>query len=234
MNSTVKSYANMRGRAAFNAVAAAVALFACGAASAQTAGTWMVKVGYNKITPKVSSGDLSSPSLPGTKVDVESGDSLIVTGGYMITDNISTELFLGLPYKHDIVGRGAINGAGKIGSVEQLPPTLMLQYRFLAPTAAFRPYVGAGITYARFQKETGTATLTALTNAGGPGTTLRVDSAWGFTTQLGGTYSFNAKWFADASIKKTFIKTTTHLSTGQSIDTKLDPVSMNIAIGYRF
>jgi outer membrane protein len=215
------------------AMAIAAALVASGAASAQTAGTWMVKAGVNRITPKVSSGDLSAPSLPGTKIDVESANSVIATVAYMVTDNVSAELFLGLPYEHDIVGRGAIDGAGKIGSLKQLPPTLMAQYRFLDPKAAFRPYAGVGVTYAYFTKETGTGTLTALTNPGGA-TTLRADNAWGATLQLGATYAFNEKWFADTSVKKTYIKTTAHLSTGQHIDTKLDPVSLNLAIGYRF
>lgn len=224
----------MGGFAAVKGIALVAALLAGGAASAQTAGTWMVKAGYNRITPKVSSSDLSSPSRPGTKVDVEAANSVIFTIDYMFTDHISTELFLGLPYKHNVVGRGTIDGVGKIATIEQLPPTLMFQYRFLEPTATFRPYAGVGLTYARFQKETGTSTLTALTNPGGTGTTLRVDSAWGATFQLGGTYAFNEKWYADASIQKTIIKTATHLSTGQSIDTDLDPVSVNFAIGYRF
>ncbi len=228
-----KSYANTCVLAAAKVLALAVALLAANQASAQTAGTWLVKAGYNRITPKVTSGDLSAPSLPGTKVDVDSADSLILTGAYMITDNVSTELFLGLPYKHDLVGDGSIKGVGKIGTVEQLPPTLMLQYRFLEAKSGFRPYIGLGATYAKFQKETGSAALTALTNPGGA-TTLRVDDAWGVTAQLGATYAFNEKWFADFSVQKTYIKTTAHLSTGQSIDTRLDPVSVNFSIGYRF
>lgn len=233
MKTTAKSYAKPRFYVAAKLAAVAAALLAVGPASAQTAGTWLFKAGVNRITPKVSSGDLSAPSMPGTKVDVESGDSLIFTVGHMITDNITAELFLGLPYKHDIVGRGAINGTGKIAEIKQLPPTVMLQYRFFEPTAVFRPYTGLGLTYAHFYDEKGTGTLTALTNPGGA-TTLRVDDAWGVTAQIGGSYAINQKWFADASIQKTYIKTAAHLSTGQSIDTRLDPVSVNFSIGYRY
>ena len=49
-------------------------------------------------------------------------------------------------------------------TVEQLPPTLLLQNRFLEVKSVFRPYVGPGVTYAIFQKETGSGTLTALIN----------------------------------------------------------------------
>lgn len=233
MKTTAKSYAKPRFHAAPKLAAVSLALLAAGTASAQTAGTWLFKAGVNRISPKVSSGDLSAPSMPGTKVDVDSGDSLIFTIGHMITDNITAELFLGMPYKHDIIGRGAINGTGKIAEIKQLPPTFMLQYRFFEPTAVFRPYTGLGLTYAHFYDEKGTGTLTALTNPGG-GTTLRVDDAWGVTAQIGGSYAINQKWFADASIQKTYIKTAAHLSTGQSIDTRLDPVSVNFSIGYRY
>jgi outer membrane protein len=47
-------------------------------------------------------------------------------------------------------------------------------------------------------------------------------------------YAFNDRWFADLSVIKTFIKNTTHLSTGQSIDAKLDPLSVGLTVGYRF
>lgn len=226
------NYTNLRPVAA--AAVLALVLGVCASASAQTAGTWQVKVGYNRITPHISSGDLSAPSLPGTKADIESGSAPILSFAYNFNDHISTELVLGLGYKHDLVGDGSIKGVGKIGTVEQLPPTLFAQYRFLEPKAAFRPYVGLGLTFAKFQKETGSAALTAITNPGGPPTTFQVDSAWGLTPQLGASYAFNDKWYADISISKTYIKTTTTLSTGQKLDTRLDPVATSVSLGYRF
>ncbi len=36
---------------------------------------------------------------------------------------------------------------GKLGSLNQLPPTLSLVYYPLDPKSAFQPYVGAGINY---------------------------------------------------------------------------------------
>ena len=203
-------------------------------ASAQVAGTWLVKAGYNRISPDVSSGNLSAASLPGTKIDVESADAAIVTFGYMFTNNISAELYLGTAYKHKIVGAGAIDGVGKIGSVDVLPPTLFAQYRFLEASSAFRPYVGLGVTYARFERERGSAVLTAITNPGGAPTTMTIKNKVGFTPQIGVTYALTEKWFADAAVSKTYLKTTTTLSTGQKIDTKLDPMAVNLSIGYRF
>ena len=216
------------------ALAAVLSLGTCGIAAAQSAGDWLVKAGINNIAPKVDSGDLSAPSLSGSKVDVKSATSLIVTATYMLTDAVSFEFYAGLPYKHDVEGDGAIKGVGKIGSVKQVSPTLFGQYRFLGASAPFRPYVGLGLTYAYFYGEEGSGTLTALTNPGGPPTTLSSSSAFGLSPQIGGTVKLGDRWFADAAVTKTFIKNKTTLSTGQTIDTKLDPISVNVSIGYRF
>ena len=58
---------------------------------------------------------MSAPSLPSTQVDVRSATSL--SGGitYAVTDQLSLDLPVALPFKHDIVGAGAIAGVGKIG-----------------------------------------------------------------------------------------------------------------------
>ena len=215
-------------------LALAAALTAASAASAQTAGTWLGTLGVNKITPKVDSGDISAPALPHTKADVESDTKPRFTIGYMVTDNISTELDLGLPYKHDLIGDGAIQGVGKVGSAEVLPPTAFIQYRFLPANSMFRPYVGLGITYAKFQKERGSGQLTALLNTGGPGATFTLDDKWAASYQLGATAKINEKWFVDASVIKTKLKTKVYFSTGQVQDVRLDPLAVNISIGYKF
>jgi outer membrane protein len=147
---------------------------------------------------------------------------------------VSVEGYVGLPYKHDIVGDGTIAGVGKIGTVKQVSPTVFAQYRFMEPKSPVRPYVGLGLTYTKFYGEEGSGALTALTNPGSTPTRTKVDAAWGLSPQIGTTLLINDKWFMDASVIKTFLKTTTHLSTGQSISTKLDPLSFNLSIGYRY
>jgi outer membrane protein len=220
---------------AFNKLALAAVLCAAGgAATAQSAGSWLVKAGINHIAPQVKSGDLSAPSLPGTKIDVEAATSAILTATYMLTDAWSLEFYAGLPYEHDVVGDGAIKGVGKLGSVKQVSPTLFGQYRFMAANAPLRPYVGLGLTYAYFYGEEGSGTLTSLTNPGGPPTRMSASSAWGLSPQIGVAYKLSDRWFIDASVIKTFIKNENTLSTGQKIETKLDPVSTNVSIGYRF
>jgi len=217
-----------------SALVAAAALCGAGAAQAQQAGQVLATVGWNKIMPKVESGDLSGPTLPGSKIDIKSASALLITATYMVTDSISLDFLGGLPYKHTIVGAGAVAGVGKIGSIHQVSPTLLLQYRFMAPDAPFRPYVGAGPTFAKFYKTDGSASLTATTNAGGPPTTIGGDTEWGGTVQAGLNYKIDKHWFLDTSVLKTFIKTQTTLSSGQHIGANLNPVSINASIGYTF
>lgn len=205
-----------------------------GTAQAQSAGSWLGRVGATRIAPDVTSGNLTAPSLPGTQSDVEAATQL--SGGltYMYTDHFAVDLPLALPFRHDLVGAGAIAGVGKIGDVKALPITLMAQYRFLEAQAPVRPYVAAGLTYAKFFGERGSGTLTALTNPGGSPTQLAIASRWGTTFQVGVTARINQTWFVDASLSKTFLKTRNTLSTGQTLDIKLDPVSVSLSVGMRF
>jgi outer membrane protein len=212
------------------------ALLACAAvAQAQTAGTWMIRAGGTTITPNVSSGDLTAPSLAGTKSAI--GSSTRLSGGitYMYNDNIAFDLPVAVPFEHDISGDGAIAGAGKIGSVKALPVTLLAQWRFMDYNSTVRPYVGAGLTYAKFYGARSTSTLTALTG-GTPAnpTTLSVESKWAASVQLGASFQIGNGWFIDANYTYTPLSTRTSLSSGQTLDAKLDPSSVSLTIGTKF
>ena len=215
-------------------VLAAAMSVATAASAQQTAGTWLGTLGLNKITPKVESGDVSAPALPGTKADVKSDTKPRFAIAYMLTDNWSAELDLGVPYKHDLIGDGSIKGTGKLGTAEALPPTAFIQYRFFQPNAMIRPYVGAGLTYAYFQKEKGSGQMTALLDPGGKPVTYRMDNKLTGSLVVGGTVAFNERWFADFSYTKSKLKTVVSYSTGQTMDIRLDPSSVSMGIGYKF
>jgi outer membrane protein len=212
----------------------ASALACATGASAQSAGQWTAKFGFNELTPKVESGDLSAPALPNTRADVESDIQPVLIFAYGLTDNISLEAALGTPYKHKIVGAGAIAGAGELGTVQVLPPTLFAQYRFFSPSSRFRPFVGIGATYAYFMKARGSGKMTALLNPGGEPVTFDIDNKFTYTGQVGLAVNFNEKWFADATVNKSKLRTDVHFSTGQTKHMKLDPVAVVLAVGYKF
>lgn len=206
----------------------------CGSALAQKAGSFSASIGATHIAPSVDSGNLSAPSLPNTKVDVNANSQITGAINYMVTDNIAVHVPIGFGFKHEITGDGAIKGVGKLIETRALPITLIGQYRFLDANATFRPYLGAGLSYVKFYKETGTGTLTALTNPGGPATGAKFDSKLAPTLQIGGIYNINEKWYLEASYAKTFLKTRATLTTGQTIDVKLDPSAYCLQVGYKF
>ena len=201
---------------------------------AQAADRWEIQAGFNRIDPQVRSDDLTAPSLPNTKINVDAGDSAIFTIRYALNDEIGMVFFGGLPYTHDIKGAGAIAGVGKIGETKQVSPTLIIQRRFYIPELRLRPYIGTGLTYTYFYDERGSNVLTSLTNPGGDPTTMKIKAAFGLTFQAGIEYDITDHWFVNAGALKTFISTKSKLSTGQEIKTDLNPISTNFTVGYRF
>jgi outer membrane protein len=212
----------------------AAATAAAAGASAQSAGQWTVKLGVNKITPKVESGDISAPALPGAKGDVGPDTQPVLVFNYGLTDNISAELDLGTPYTHKIYGAGSIAMVGQVGTVQALPPTAFIQYRFFQPSSMVRPYVGVGLTYAYFRKATGSGKLTLLTNPGGEPTTFKLDNKLAGSLQAGVVLNLGERWFVDAAVVKTYLKTTAHFSTNQYQDMTLNPQSVSVGVGYKF
>ena len=194
----------------------ALALLAGSAAHAQSAGTWMARVGATGIYPQVSSGNLSPPAWPNTQTDVSSDWQLGGGVTYMITDNWSVDVPLALPFTHTLTGAGAISGVGTIGTTKAIPATVFGQYRFGEAKSVFRPYLGAGLTYAYFYDENATNTLNAL-SGGTPSnpTTFSIESKFALTVQAGATYAFNERWFLDGVVSYTWLKNNTTLSTGQ-------------------
>ena len=218
----------------FKPVFIALFLLSASTAFAQKAGGWSASAGFTQIAPDVSSGNLSAPSLPGTQVDINSNTQITGAVNYAMSDNIVINVPLGLGFKHKISGAGAIAGVGVIGTTKALPITLLGQYRFGEANATFRPFVGAGLSYIVFYKEKGTSVLTALTNPGGPATTLSFKDKLAPTIQIGVIYNVNERWYLEGNYAKTFLKTVGTLSTGQTISAKLDPNAYTFQVGYKF
>lgn len=203
-------------------------------ATAQSAGQWAVKAGVAEIKPHVESGDTTAPALPRTQADVGPATQAVFSVAYGLTDHITTELKLGLPFRHKLYGAGSIAGTGHLATVKVLPPAALLQYRFFKPTALFRPYVGLGAAYAYFADETGSGQLTAITRTGSAPVTFSIKGKVAPTLQAGLAININQRWFADFSYTKSRLKTVVSYSTGQTMDIRLDPSSVSMGIGYKF
>ncbi len=217
--------------------AVTIALFGLsGAVQAQARSPFSVSLGATSLKPSVTSGQLSAPALPDSRIDVGSASGLTGAVNYQLSEQVSLSVPFGLGFKHNIVGAGnpLIAGLGKLGTIKVLPVTMFGQYRFLGAASAVRPFVGFGITYAKFYDENSTPALTLATNPGGPATTTKTDSKLAPTFQLGLDYNLNSAWYVQGSYAKTLLKTTTHLSTNQSVSVKLNPSALQLQLGYRF
>ena len=212
------------------------ALGSLSAVHAQQAGSWLIQGGMTRIAPSVSSGTLSAPSPSGTTVGISSDSQPTAQVTYVYNDHWSVAVPLGLGFKHKLYGTGTISNTGQIGTVTALPITVFGQYRFGEPEAKFRPYGMLGLSYAYFHDAQGSAALNGLNpiNPVGGSTGLKVDSKFAPSAGLGLFIRIDDRWFIDLSYAKTFLKTTTTLSTGQSIQTTLDPSITSLGVGMRF
>ena len=220
---------------ALSAITALSALTFGTVAQAQSQGSWLVRGGIMQLAPQVTSGTLTAPSLPGAQSSVS--NSTQYAGGitYMLSNSVAIDLPIALPFKHNLYGAGSISGVGKIGDTKAIPATVMVQYRFGESSGIFRPYLGLGVTYAKFDGEHTTAALSGLTG-GTPltPTTLSIQSKLAATMQMGASYKIDERWFVDGAITKTPLKTRNTLSTGQTLDISLNPIGISLGVGMRY
>jgi outer membrane protein len=203
------------------------------------AGDWLVRVGLGYVSPDTDSGDLvvGGNTLAGAQIDVGNNTRPIVNLTYMATDNIGLEVLAAWPFEHDIKGAGILDGAGKIGETQHLPPTLSLQYHF-APNASFRPYAGIGVNWTIFFSEDGNATLDGA--LGGP-SSLSIDDSFGLALQLGADFDLTDTLFLNLDLRYIQIEADATIKTQAAggevtsrIKADIDPMVVSAAIGFRF
>jgi outer membrane protein len=170
---------------------------------------WLVRVRAVNVGPQNSSSPL-------TGVEVSSKTIPEVDISYFFSNNISAELVLTYPQQHDV----SLNGA-KIGTVKELPPTLLALYLF-SPVSAFDPYVGAGLNYTLFSSVNIPGLDVSKSSLGGA---LQV----GFDVPLKNNMSFNV------DLKKVYMKTDVSTSAGAYVTSlKIDPILFSVGLGWKF
>jgi outer membrane protein len=196
---------------------------------------WSFRLGATQITPHVQSGNLTTPSFPGTKADIGANTQLSGGVNYKLDERWAIDVPLALPFEHALYGAGAIQGVGQLGTVKALPVTVLMQYQLSPENATFKPYVGVGLTYAKFYGETGTAVLTSITG-GTPSnpTTPRIESRWAPSFQVGARFTLTEIWHLDVTYVKTYFDTQNKLSTGQTLDATINPSAVSFGLGRSF
>ncbi|WP_067215015.1 OmpW family outer membrane protein [Marinomonas gallaica] len=183
-------------------------------AMAHEAGDMFVRGGLINVMPDESS----------TGLDLSVGNDLQVglTATYMYSDNVGIELLAATPFTHDVT----LAGAGKIGEVSHLPPSLMAQYYFGNAESTVRPYVGAGLNYTVFFDEETTGAIA--------GTDLDLDNSFGLALQAGVDYNISKNLFVNASLWYMDISTDVKLDGVKSAELDIDPLGFMASVGYTF
>jgi outer membrane protein len=158
----------------------------------------------------------NSPSVAGARVSVNDKTFPEIDFVYNFTKNVSAELVLTYPQKHDV----SLNG-NKIGSLKHLPPTLLLQYQF-APGTTFNPYVGAGLNYTRFMSVSLPSGISVDKNSSG------------FAVQIGADIELSKNFYLNLDYKRVNIETDVKVSGAKLTTLAVDPNLISVGLGWRF
>ena len=194
-----------------------------------------LRLGLIHINPHSSATDLVGPLTPaGANLQVMSKSTLAIGYARRLTENLELELAFGIPPKHDVEGRGALQAAGVIAKVKQTAPTLFLNYKFFDENTALRPFVGLGVNHTRFRS---TVTPEGNIASGGP-TVHSLSSSTGWAAQAGISYAVDKQWSIVASIAtadvSTDLKSVTNDTVIRRSNISFNPVAVAISAAYKF
>ena len=194
-----------------------IATIALAAASLLSANTAMAQAKEGPWLVRVRAVNLDSANTDSTGLGLSINNKVIpeIDFSYSFTKNLAMELVLTVPQGHTLSSKGT-----PIGTLDHLPPTLTLQYKFDA--GSVQPYVGAGVNFTRFSS----VSLPA-------GVDISRDS-WGGALQLGVDIPLTGNMVLNFDVKKVYIGTDVS-SKGVNIGSfKVDPVLVGVGLGWRF
>lgn len=204
---------------------------------AQAEGHHMLSAGWLHIDTRPESEPLHTTRLatgitttePGTRFDIDDGDTLGLTYTYAFGDHLSGQLVGGVPPVFHLSGRGSsglvgdLAGYGSLAKVRQWTPSALAIYTFGDPRQALRPYVGLGIAYTRFtdvqlnpalQRAFVQAVQTRTAGAAQDvGVDAEADDAWDPLATVGLAYRLREHWYAIASVSYLPLSTTATVTT---------------------
>lgn len=197
---------------------AALALTAAGGISnvfaADELSPWMVRVRLLDVVTERSND--AGGGIPADSLKVSGRLQPEVDVTYFFTRNIAAELIATYPVSHTV----DLNH-GYIGSFQELPPTLNLQYHF-DPVGRFTPYVGAGLAYMR------TFNTSLVSGLG------LTENNWGGDLQVGMDYQIDKHWSFNADLKKIWIDVGVTSGGSTVLNTHPDPYLVGVGVGYHF
>ncbi len=181
------------------------------AATAQSADhidkPWLLRFGGANVLPLDSSqgviGDHGLGLLDGSDgVNVDDAFGFTFSLSYALSDNWAATLLAAAPFDHDIDGKGATAGLGKLADATHLPPSLALEYRF-NPYGNIRPYIGAGVNWTVWlDSDTSPALTNALDGIIGDvtSTDINLSNSFGFAANMGLDWQLSDNWAVNANV----------------------------------
>ena len=179
------------------------------------AGDWLIRGGFMDVDPK--SDNLS---LPSGNLQVEDDTSFTFNVSYFFTDALALELQLATPFEHDV----DLDGAGRVATIDHLPPTVSVQYHF--QYGAFKPYVGAGVNYTIIYNENTTGALA--------GTKLELDDSFGLAAQVGMDYAIGNGWYLNGELRYVDLDSDASVNGGDIGTVEVDPFLWALNVGKFF
>ncbi|AXI02425.1 OmpW/AlkL family protein [Aquirhabdus parva] len=225
------------------------------AAHAMGAGDTLVNLGWINMEPNEVSQPLLVTAMGHTNSIVGSGTSLrdantgALTVSYFFTDHLAVEMVLGIPPTVHLDGTGSIAKIGELGKAKANVPTVESFYYFGTKDSALRPFLGVGVSYAKYtgieltqhvadgeflaSSKTGTALV-------GP-TIAHIDSNF-FPIFTGGLlYQITPKWSARVSASYIPLRLDATLNTQAPVGTVTSEVKSSLntlmtffSVGYTF
>ena len=120
-------------------------------------GDTIVSLGWSHFMPRPSSKDLEVTVDGHAQVWSDSGstirnaDTLVMTLSHFFSENVSAETGIGVPPRLHLLGQGALSSLGELGSARFYAAAVVVKYTFGNSGDAWRPALGAGISYIWYQ-----------------------------------------------------------------------------------
>ena len=233
--------------------AAALSLLAAFAlpAAAQSAGSNIVSLGWFHITPNDSSETLrlNGNPVPGSGATINDTDTVGIALTHFFTDNVALTFDAGIPPKYTLKGSGTLSALGELGTAKQWSPALVAKWYFGEATSAFRPFIGAGVTYVKYTDVQLSQPFQQSVGSGGgaiPGgsyaATAELSSSWAPVANIGATYNLDKKWSVSLSVSYVPLKTdavitgtnAAHVPVKGTTTLTIDPLITFLSVGYSF
>jgi len=247
-----------------------IALLAATGVQAQKAGDTIIGFGLAHISPNASisqpvvtgnsqtlanytSAQIFGGKLAGASASIDNANTISFSVLHMLTDDFGAELSIGKPptlHINLVTPNGSEPAISDAAKADALTPAVVAKYFFMSPSSTFRPYLGLGVTHAKFSNITPQSTSPATTVGKLAGLGASMSSSWAPIYNAGVIYNFDEKWSLNASVSYIPLKTdVTLVGSGLSAlnpafaglgnvttTTKLtmNPTDYIIRLGYKF